>query len=51
MNPVFWLLIIIIAIIIWFFLSIIFKPLGKLIYRIMNGIREILKEENEVENK
>ncbi|MCI8867642.1 MAG: hypothetical protein HFE61_05760 [Anaerotignum sp.] len=47
MNPVFWFLVILAAVILWFGLSILFSPLGRWLYRTMDDTREIL---NEVEN-
>lgn len=51
LNPVFWALIIIMTVIVWFGLSILFKPFGKWLYRIMDDTREILNEEDEEEKK
>lgn len=49
MNPVFIFLVVVAAIILWFLLSFVFFPLGKLVYRIwkdaMNNIKG--KEEGE----
>ena len=48
MNPVFIFLVILGAVIIWFLLSFIFYPLGKLIYRIFkDAVEEINKKEND----
>ena len=49
MNPVFWFLVILATIIIWFGLSILFKPFVKWLYRIMDDTREILNEEDNKE--
>lgn len=46
MNPVFWLLVIVVAVILWFLLAFIFYPLGRLIYRIVSdAISEINRED------
>ena len=48
MNPVFIFLVIIGSVIIWFLLSFIFYPLGKLIYRIFkDAVDEINRKEND----
>ena len=47
MNPVFWLLVIIAAILLWSAISFIFIPLGRIILRKVNKILDILEEENE----
>lgn len=48
MNPVFIFLVISGSVIIWFLLSFIFYPLGKLIYRIFkDAVDEINKKEND----
>lgn len=47
MNPVFIILVILAAIILWFLLSFAFNPLGKLIYQIgKDAIDKMNKEEN-----
>lgn len=47
MNPVFVILVILGAIILWFLLSFIFFPLGKLIYQIGKDAKdEMNREEN-----
>ena len=52
MNPVFIILVILAVIILWFLLSFVFFPLGKLIYRIgKDAIDEINREENEEEKE
>lgn len=46
MNPAFLIIVIIIAILLWFLLSFIFIPLGKLIYKVWkNTYDNINKEE------
>ena len=51
MNPVFWLLVILGAVILWFLCSFIFYPLGVYIYRIwkdtVNNMERKDKEEKE----
>lgn len=48
MNPVFIILVILVAILLWFLLSFAFNPLGKLIYRIG---KDVVDEMNKEENK
>lgn len=48
MNPVFIILVILAVIVLWFLLSFVFFPLGKLIYRIgKDAIDEMNREEKE----
>lgn len=50
MNPVFVILVILAVIVLWFLLSFVFFPLGKIIYRIgKDAIDEINREENNEE--
>lgn len=52
MNPVFVLLVIIAAIALWFLLSIVFEPVGKLVSKIWNNTMDIMnKEENKKESE
>ena len=52
MNPVFVILVILAVIILWFLLSFVFFPLGKIIYRIgKDAIDEMNREENEEEKE
>ena len=52
MNPVFVILVILAVIILWFLLSFVFFPLGKIIYRIgKDVIDEMNREENEEKEK
>ena len=52
MNPVFVILVILTAIILWFLLSFVFFPLGKFICRIgKDAIDEMNREENEEEKE
>ena len=52
MNPVFIILVILAVIVLWFLLSFVFFPLGKLIYRICkDAIDEMNREENEEEKE
>ena len=52
MNPVFIILVILAVIVLWFLLSFVFFPLGKLIYRIgKDAIDEMNREENEEEKE
>lgn len=48
MNPTFVILVILLAIIIWFLLSFAFKPIGRLFYRIWkDAVDEINNNESE----
>ena len=52
MNPVFIILVILAVIVLWFLLSFVFFPLGKLIHRIgKDAIDEMNREENEEKEK
>lgn len=53
MNPVFWLLIILIVIILWFIISFVFIPLGRLLLMKWDKTLEILNkvDQEEKENK
>lgn len=52
MNPVFWFLVIVIAVIMWFAISFIFIPLGTRISKKMKKISDIFEyEETEQEQK
>lgn len=49
MNPVFIVLVIVIAVLLWFLLAFLYKPLGKLLHRIWkDSMDEINKEDEEV---
>ena len=47
MNPTFWFLIILIAVALWFALSILFKPMGKFVTKIFNDTKDIINDEEE----
>lgn len=47
MNPVFYLLVIIVAVTLWFLLAFIFYPLGRLLYRIFSDTMHELTREDE----
>ena len=48
MNPVFWLLVIIIAIVLWFLLAFIFHPIGVFMWKIgSDAVEELNKEDND----
>lgn len=52
MNPVFVILIILTAILLWFLLSFVFFPLGKLLYRVWkDAIDEMNREDNKEKEK
>lgn len=52
MNPVFWFIVFVIAVLAWFLLSKLFQPLGRYISRIVNDTVDIIndKEQEEGEN-
>lgn len=50
MNPVFWLLVAVSAVILWFAISFIFIPFGSFIVKRMKGISDIINYE-ETENE
>lgn len=47
MNPVFWILVILLLILLWFIISFVFIPLGKVVLKKWNKTLEILNEEIE----
>ena len=47
MNIVFWILVIVIAIVAWFLLSCAFKPLGDALIKIWKSTEENIKDEQE----
>lgn len=49
MNPVFMLLVILIAILLWFLMSFAFKPLGKLFYRLWKDAVDEMKDNEDGE--
>lgn len=49
--PVFYILIFLAAILLWFLLSFMFKPLGKLGHRLWKDAKDAMSEEDENENK
>lgn len=52
MNPVFWFLIIIAAVLLWLAISFIFIPVGSLLLKMMKRIFNIINyEEKELESK
>lgn len=52
MNPVFWLMVVIAAVILWLTISFIFIPLGGLLIKVMEKILNIINyEEKESESK
>jgi hypothetical protein len=48
MNPVFWLIVILVLVGIWFGLTALFKPLGGYLYEIFNDTKEVINEVEEV---
>lgn len=52
MNPVFWFLVILIAVVLWFLLTFVFYPLGKFLWKIGSDTKyELEKEDNKDEEK
>lgn len=51
MNPAFIILVILGAILLWFLLSFVFIPLGKLVYRVVKDAIDIMNKENCEEEK
>lgn len=47
MNPVFWLLILIVAIALWFMISFVFIPLGEMLLKKWDKTVEILNNEKQ----
>lgn len=52
MNPVFVILVILAALLLWFLLSFVFYPLGKFVFRIWeDAVDEMNREDKEKEKK
>lgn len=52
MNPAFIILVILGSVLLWFLLSFLFIPLGKLVYKVIKDAIDIMnKEDNEKEEK
>lgn len=51
MNPVFVILVIVAAVIIWALLSIIYIPIGKLISKVLKNVTNKINEKDESEDK
>lgn len=51
MNIAFYILIILAAMVLWFLLSFLFKPLGKFLFRIFKDTKDIIEENDIKENK
>ena len=52
MNPIFWLLVLLCAVLLWFAISFIFIPLGSLVVKMMKRILNIINyEETTTEQK
>lgn len=49
MNPVFWLLVLLIAVALWFILTFVFIPLGNTLLKKWNKTIDILNKETEEE--
>ena len=46
MNPIFIFLVFLVTILIWFLLAFLFKPIGKIIIRLIDDVREAMKIDN-----
>lgn len=51
MNQIMLLIVVLIAVAIWFLLAFIYKPLGRIIFRIWNDAISEIKNNEEKENK
>ena len=51
MNPVFIILVIIGAILLWFLLSFVFIPLGKLVYKVVKDAIDIMNKDDNKEER
>ncbi len=52
MNPVFWILVVAMAVILWCLLSLVFYPIGKYITKIISdAITELCREDKEDKEK
>lgn len=52
MNPFFWMLVLIIAVLLWFLLAFAFRPIGKIFFRLWkDAFDEINKEDEEKERE
>mgnify|MGYP000382401882 CR=1 FL=1 len=52
MNPIIFPIVIVAAILLWFMLSALFKPFGRLLEYLLENVEKSFKEENKnVENK
>lgn len=49
--PVFYIIVILLAILLWFLLAFMFKPLGKLGHRIWQDAMDAMNEDDENRNK
>lgn len=47
MNLAFYIIVILLAVALWFLCSFLFKPIGKFLTRIFNDTKEIINEESE----
>lgn len=48
MNPIFWLLVLLCAVLLWFAISFIFIPLGSLVVKMMKRILNIINYEETI---
>lgn len=46
MNPVFWLLVVVIAVVLWFLLAFVFYPIGKFLWKIGNDAMDELNKDD-----
>ena len=49
MNPVFWFLVILIAVSLWFLLAFVFYPLGKFLWKIGSDAKSELDKDDKIE--
>ena len=48
MNPVFWVIVVVLLVLLWLMLSFLFKPIGRLFMRLVNDAIEEMNEEKEI---
>mgnify|MGYP003571332446 CR=1 FL=1 len=51
MNIAFWILVVIFLVLIWIGLCFLFKPLGRLFFRIFTDIEETMTDEEDIEEE
>ncbi len=48
MNPVFWVIVVALLVLLWLMLSFMFKPIGRFVMRLVNDAIEEMNEEKEI---